>query len=302
MVTRRLGVPASPGMTGAPMSETLPPSASAAPDATPNLVIRTLNRLYEWGVEVLEDFGGFWRFMASTLFWMVRPPYRWRLVVEQMQILGVGTVIIIALSGFFVGAVFTFQSLFAFRRFGGEDLVGSTVVISLARELGPAFTVLLFAGRSGSSMATELATMRVTEQIDAMETMAVNSVQYLVVPRLIASTLMVPCLEMIFVTTGWAGCFFTGSVREGLDPGAMVTQTNYYLDPPDFAEGIIKSAVYGAVVALVSCYKGYNTTGGARGVGLAATNAVVLSSVSAVMLNYFVTELIHPFLYAAYNL
>jgi phospholipid/cholesterol/gamma-HCH transport system permease protein len=223
-------------------------------------------------------------------------------LLEQMQIVGVGTVIIIVLSGFFTGAVFTFQSLFAFRRFGGEDLVGSTVVISLARELGPAMTVLLFAGRSGSSMATELATMRVTEQIDAMETMAVNAIQYLVAPRVVASFLMVPALTIIFVTCGWLGCFQVGTIREGLDPGNLTSMTNYFLDPPDFAEGLIKSAIYGTIVALISCFLGFTTSGGARGVGLAATRAVVISSVSMVILNYFVTELLNPILYAGYNL
>jgi phospholipid/cholesterol/gamma-HCH transport system permease protein len=284
------------------MSESIPPPPAADADAIPGVLEQLLGPLRDVLVSFLEDFGEFWKFMATTFFWLLRRPYRWVLLLEQMQFVGVGTVIIIALSGIFTGAVFTFQSLTAFRRFGGEDLVGMTVVISLARELGPAMTVLLFAGRSGSSMASELATMRVSEQIDAMETMAVNAIQYLVVPRVVASTLMCPALTIIFVTTGWVGCFLTGTIREGLDPGALVTQTNYYLDPPDFAEGIIKSAIYGMFVALISCYKGYTTTGGARGVGLSATRAVVLSSVCMVVLNYFVTELLHPILYAQYNL
>ncbi|MBI5498267.1 MAG: ABC transporter permease [Deltaproteobacteria bacterium] len=283
------------------MSESIPPPVSAADEiAAPfqKLLVRSRELL----VEYAGDFGGFWNFTASTFFWMFRRPYRWPLLIEQMMTVGVGTTVIILLAGIFTGGVFTFQSLYAFRRFGGEDLVGSTVVISLARELGPAMTVLLFAGRSGSSMSTELATMRVTEQIDAMETMAVNPLQYLVVPRVIASTIMCPALDIIFVTTGWVGCFLTGTLREGLDPGALTTQTNYYLDPPDFAEGVIKSALYGMFVALISCYKGYTCSGGAKGVGQAATRAVVLSSVSMVILNYFVTELLHPFLYAQYNL
>ncbi|MEW5852576.1 MAG: ABC transporter permease [Myxococcota bacterium] len=282
------------------MSETLLPVQNAPPEG--NRAIRLVEAVGRPLADAINDFGGFWKFVVGTFFWMFRPPYRWKLVIEQMNFLGVGTIIIIILSGAFTGAVFTFQSLFAFRRFGGEDLVGSTVVISLARELGPAMTVLLFAGRSGSSMATELATMRVTEQIDAMETMAVNAIQYLVVPRVIASFLMVPALEMVFTTAGWVGCYWIGTTREGLDPGNMIERTNYFLDPPDFLEGVIKSALYGTFVALISCYKGYMTTGGARGVGLAATSAVVVSSVSMVMLNYFVTELIHPLLYAQYNL
>lgn len=282
------------------MGESLVPTASA--EAADKRLVRWLELLGQPLVRFINDFGGFWKFTASTFFWMFRPPYRWRLLLEQMDMVGVGTVIIILLSGAFTGAVFTFQSLFAFRQFGGEDLVGSTVVLSLARELAPAMTVLLFAGRSGSSMATELATMRVTEQIDAMETMAVNPLQYLVVPRVVASFIMVPALTMVFTTTGWLGCFYIATAREGLDPGTLFTNTMYHSDPPDFAEGLIKSAIYGTLVALISCYRGYMTTGGARGVGKSATAAVVLSSVSMVMLNYFVTELLHPILYAQYNL
>jgi len=283
------------------MSETVPPPRSAAEDAT-TAFGALWGRSKDLFAEYAGDFGGFWQFTVNTFAWMFRPPYRWSLLLEQLQILGVGTMIIILLAGIFTGGVFTFQSLYAFRRFGGEDLVGTTVVISLARELGPAMTVLLFAGRSGSSMATELATMRVTEQIDAMETMAVSPMQYLVVPRVIASFIMAPALTIIFVTTGWIGCFFTGTIREGLDPGALITQTMYYMDPPDFAEGIIKSALYGTFVALISCYKGYTCSGGAKGVGLAATRAVVISSVTMVMLNYFVTELLNPILYSQYRL
>jgi len=287
------------------MSDTANPEPAKKTEVSsdePGLLRSMFNRLRSATLEFLEQFGMFWKFFGVTFLWMFRRPYRWRLLIEQMYMSGVGTTVIVGLSGVFTGAVFTFQSLFAFRRFGGEDLVGSTVVISLARELGPAMTVLLFAGRSGSAMATELATMRVTEQIDAMETMAVNAIQYLVVPRVIASFLIVPALTMIFVTAGWIGCFWVGTLREGLDPGAMVTQTNYFLDPPDFLEGLIKSSIYGTFVALISCFMGYYSTGGARGVGLSATRAVVISSVAMVMLNYFVTELIHPFLYAAYNL
>jgi phospholipid/cholesterol/gamma-HCH transport system permease protein len=282
------------------MGETLLPTQFKEP--SPHRLVQALEAVGDPVARALTGFGGFWKFVVTTFFWMVRPPYRWGLLVEQMEQVGVGTVVIIALAGVFTGAVFTFQSLFAFRLFGGEDLVGMTVVIALARELGPAMTVLLFAGRSGSSMASELATMRVTEQIDAMETMAVNAIQYLVVPRVIASFLMVPALNMVFVTTGWFGCFFIGTEREGLDPGTMIMRTYYFLDPPDFGEGLIKSAIYGTFTALISCYLGFTTSGGARGVGRAATQSVVLSSVSMVVLNYFVTELIHPFLYAQYNL
>jgi phospholipid/cholesterol/gamma-HCH transport system permease protein len=155
----------------------------------------------------------------------------------------------------------------------------------------------MVAGRAGSSMATEIGTMKVTEQIDAMATMAVSPTQYLAVPRVIAAMLMLPCLTMLFDCTGFLGSFFVSTTRELLDPGIFLEQTYYMLDPPDFAEGMIKAFFFGAIIAWVSCYKGFVTSGGARGVGLAATRAVVISSVSVLIVDYFLTEMINPLLY-----
>ncbi len=245
----------------------------------------------------VEEVGGLFRFGGQILYWMFRPPYRPKLLLQQLDFIGFGSVFIVLLAGFFTGAVFAFQSLFAFRKFGAMDLVGPTTTISIARELAPVITSLMVAGRAGSSMATEIGTMKVTEQIDAMATMAVSPVQYLAVPRVIAAMLMLPALTMLFDCSGFFGAFLISTTRELLDPGVFLEQTYYQLDPPDFLEGLIKATFFGIIIAWVSCYKGFVTTGGARGVGLAATRAVVISSVSVLIIDYFLTELINPLLY-----
>jgi phospholipid/cholesterol/gamma-HCH transport system permease protein len=261
------------------------------------LPVRLFERIGEPFERLITDVGALVQFGGGILYWMFRRPWRHKLLLQQAEFIGFGSVFIVFLAGLFTGMVFCFQSLQALRKFGAEDLVGSMVVISLARELAPVITSLMVAGRAGSSMATEIGTMRVTEQIDAMATMAVNPVQYLVVPRVLAGVLVLPCLTMVFDCSGFFGAYLVATGREGLDPGVFLEQTYYLLDPPDFAEGLIKATVFGAIIAWVSCYKGYITSGGARGVGLAATKAVVISSVSVLIVDYFLTEMINPLLY-----
>ena len=248
-------------------------------------------------IALAVEVGQLFTFGGRVFYWLFRRPYRWRLLLQQMEFIGFGSAFIVMLAGTFTGMVFAFQSLFAFRRFGAEDLVGPTTTISIARELAPVITSLMVSGRAGSSMATEIGTMKVTEQIDAMATMAVSPVQYLAVPRLVAAILVMPCLTMLFDCAGFAGALLVSTTREFLDTGIFLEQTYYMLDPPDFAEGLIKSTVFGLIIAWVSCYKGFVTSGGARGVGLAATRAVVIGSVSVLVVDYFLTELINPLLY-----
>jgi len=262
-----------------------------------SLPVRLFEYIGEPFERFLNDIGALFKFGGRILYWAFRRPFRFKLLLEQAEFIGFGSIFIVLLAGLFTGMVFCFQSLFALRKFGGEDLVGSMVVISLARELAPVMTSLMVAGRAGSSMATEIGTMRVTEQIDAMATMAVSPIQYLVVPRVIAAIIVLPCLTMVFDCAGFVGAYVVATGREGLDPGVFLEQTYYLLDPPDFAEGLIKAAVFGAIIAWVSSYKGYITSGGARGVGLAATKAVVISSVSVLIVDYFLTEMINPLLY-----
>ncbi|MCP4500544.1 MAG: ABC transporter permease [Deltaproteobacteria bacterium] len=248
-------------------------------------------------VTFITQLGDLVLFTGKVFFWMPRRPWRISELFRHMKEIGFGSLFIVILTGFFSGMVFGLQTLFGFRRFGAEAMVGPATLLSLAREMGPVLAALMVAGRSGSGMATELGTMRVTEQIDALSTLAVEPVQYLVVPRVIAATLMLPLLCSVYTGTGFFGSYVMAVLREGVDPGVFLHETWTALDPPDFYEGYIKSAVFGFQIALISCFKGFNTSGGARGVGEAATAAVVLSSVSILVGTYLLTEVLHQFLY-----
>src|SRR5688572_3367994 len=237
-------------------------------------------------VRFLVETGRLGAFCAQVAFWLPRRPFRWAQLGRHMRDIGFGSLFIVVLTGFFTGLVFAFQTIFAFRRFGAEALVGPATMLTLARELGPVLTGLMVAGRSGSGMATELGTMRVTEQVDALSTLAVEPLQYLVVPRAIAATLMMPLLTAIFTGCGYIACYLMVVYGEGVDRGVFLHETWLAQDPDDFYEGWIKAAFFGLQIALISCYKGYYTSGGARGVGEAATNAVVLSSVSILVGTY----------------
>jgi len=168
-------------------------------------------------------------------------------------------------------------------------LVGSTIAIALTRELGPVLTGLIVTGRVASAMATELGTMRVTEQIDALYTMAVNPVQYLVVPRVIAGLTMIPILTIFFNVLGITSAYYISVNMLGIDAGSFMRNINQYLQPRDVTIGIVKSIVFGVTITLVACYKGFNASGGARGVGQATTSAVVFNFIAIFVIDYVIT-------------
>ncbi len=228
---------------------------------------------------------------AETLSWTFRPPYRIKQLFNAMEFVGVGSIFIVLLTGLFTGAVFALQGAGAFRMFNAESLVGPTVGISLARELSPVLTGLMVTGRAGSGIATELGTMRVTEQIDALYTMAVNPVQYLIVPRVIAGLVMVPLLSVLFTLVGMGGCYFVGVVLLNIDPGIFISKVQWFVDPKDLINGLVKACAFGGILTMVGCYKGFYASGGARGVGLATTQSVVLSSVLILVADYFLTAM-----------
>lgn len=220
------------------------------------------------------------------------PPWRLRLMIRQMDFVGVGSFVIIAITGFFTGAVFTLQSNLAFRLFGAEGLTGATVALSLTRELSPVLTGLMVTGRVGSAMAAEIGTMRVTEQIDALEVMAVNPVQYLVTPRLLAAATMLPLLTMTYTAVGMVGSWLVGVKYLGIDQSTFWSRVFSYVDPDDIWNGLIKAACFGVILSVVGCYLGFQTRGGAEGVGRATTRAVVIASVSILISDYFITSLL----------
>lgn len=240
----------------------------------------------------LTGLGGMTRMGIEAIVQGLRPPYRLRLWTGQMEFVGVGSFLIIAITGFFTGAVFTLQSNLAFRLFGAEGLTGATVALSLTRELSPVLTGLMVTGRVGSAMAAEIGTMRVTEQIDALEVMAVNPVQYLVTPRLLASVTMLPLLAMTYTAVGMGGSWLVGVKYLGIDESTFWSRVFSYVDPDDVWNGLIKAACFGVILSVVGCYLGFKTRGGAEGVGRATTRAVVIASVSILISDYFITSLL----------
>lgn len=252
---------------------------------------RTIESLGQSIIDTTESLGRAAMMLTETLVWTFRPPFRLRLLFQAMEFVGVGSLFIVLLTGLFTGAVFALQGASAFRLFNAESLVGSTVALSLAKELSPVLTGLMVTGRAGSGIATELGTMRVTEQIDALETMAVNPVQYLVVPRFLAGVVMVPALSVLFTLVGMCGAYFVGVVLMNIDPGVFLGKTRWLVDPKDITDGLIKATVFGGVLTLVGCYKGFYASGGARGVGIATTQSVVVSSVAILVADYFLTAM-----------
>lgn len=230
--------------------------------------------------------------LVDTVRWGVRRPFRIGLAFDAMEFVGVGSLLIIVLVGTFTGMVFGLQSVEAFRQFQAESFVGSTVALALTRELAPVLTALMITGRAASAMATELGSMRITEQIDALHTMAVSPVQYLIVPRVLAGIIMVPLMTMVFNVVGMMGAYGVAVWYKGVDPGTFMANVRWYTDPEDLAQGLIKAAVFGLMLTLIGCHQGYNASGGAKGVGLATTRAVVISSVSILVLDYFLTDVI----------
>jgi phospholipid/cholesterol/gamma-HCH transport system permease protein len=237
----------------------------------------------------LEDFGRMLFFAAETVAWMFRPPFRPDQILAQMAFIGAGSSFIVGVTGTFAGMVFGLQMNYAMRQFAAEGYVGGSTAFALARELSPVFTALMVTGRSGSAIATELGTMRVTEQIDAMESMAVNPIQYLVVPRVIAALAMFPALTMLFTALGYAGAYVMGVVVARIPEGPFIEHTREFLDPADIMHGIYKALIFGAIVSIITTWRGYAASGGARGVGEGTTRAVVASSIAVLVADYVIT-------------
>lgn len=228
---------------------------------------------------------------GKILFWLFKSPFRWELFIRSLAFVGVGSLFIILLTGTFTGMVFSLQTIYGFQKFNAEGMVGGVVGLSLTRELSPVVTALMVISRVASAMATELGTMRVTEQIDALETMAVNPIQYLIVPRVIAGTIMVPLLSLIFTTAGMVGSYFLSVYILHVDPGIFMDKFKQWVDMDDIMQGVVKATIFGYVTTLIACRKGYNASGGASGVGIATTQAVVLGSISVFILDYILTSL-----------
>jgi len=271
------------------------PTASATPEKTSTLRAAARDA-GEWLFKVLlspfVEISALFRLLWEALFWGVRPPYRGRLFVEAMEFIGIGSIFIISLTALFVGGVLALQLVDGFRDFGAESQSGAVIGLALSREVGPVFAALMVTSRAGSAMTTELGSMRVTNQIDALVTMAVNPVQYLVVPRLLAGFVMVPVLTMLFNVVGVFGAFVVAVSVLGLDPGVFMDRLKWIVDWEDVSQGLIKAMVFGIAITLIACRQGFYAKGGAAGVGRATNRAVVQSAIAILMLDYLVTGLV----------
>lgn len=230
-------------------------------------------------------------FTIQAVRWTFVPPYYWRQLGRQIVDIGYFSLPVVGLTTLFSGMVLALQSYTGFARFSAEDTVATVVVLSVTRELGPVLAGLMVAGRIGASMAAEIGTMRVTDQIDALDTLSTRPLQYLVAPRLLAGTICLPFLVLIGDIIGVLGGYLVGVFRLGFNPGIYLARTLEFLEFSDVMLGLIKAAVFGFLIALMGCYHGYNSGRGAEGVGQATTNAVVSSSILILIANYIVTAL-----------
>jgi phospholipid/cholesterol/gamma-HCH transport system permease protein len=258
--------------------------------------VNPISRLGAAILRSVEEVGRYVKFSTRAGFAGLRPPFRLRHLFKQMHFVGIQSLLIILITGAFTGMVFTVQSDYAFSKFGARALIGSTVMLALTRELAPVLTALMVNGRVGSAMAAELGTMRVTEQIDALDAIAVDPYQYLVAPRVLAGVLMVPCLTIMFDAIGLAGSWSVATIMLKVNPGSLMSRIEWYVDPEDIVSGMVKAAVFGGILTAVGCYKGFTTTGGAEGVGIATTRAVVISSVLILVSDYFITLALLPYM------
>lgn len=237
----------------------------------------------------METTGRLAMFTALALSHCVRPPFYLRHIGRQMVDIGYYSLPVVGLTAVFTGMVLALQSYSGFARFNAESAIATVVVLSITRELGPVLAGLMVAGRIGAAMAAELGTMRVTEQVDALTTLSTNPFKYLIAPRLIAGTTMLPLLVLVADIIGVLGGYLVSVYRLDFNAATYINNTWQYLEFMDVVSGLVKAACFGFVIALMGCYHGYNSRGGAQGVGAATTNAVVSASILILVLNYLLT-------------
>ena len=241
-------------------------------------------------VRAVENVGLTVSLTWRTLLWLFRRPFRLSQVLAQMEFIGVQSVFSVGFTGVFSGMVVALQTSYALRTFSAEGRVGGIVAVSLTREVAPVFAAIMVTARAGSSIAAELGNMRVTEQIDALTTMGVSAVQYLLSPRLLASVLMVPLLCVLYSAVGMAGAYLVAVRWLGGDPGVFAQSVRDLAVVEDLRMGVIKAAVFGFIIAALANRHGFYAAGGAKGVGLATTRAVVETCVTILVANYVLTQ------------
>ncbi len=243
-------------------------------------------------IRFFEQTGLWFRMLRKTVVWAFRPPFEPREWLRQMVRVGVDSIPVVFLTAMFTGMVLALQTYNGFQRVHAENFVGSVVALAMLRELSPVLVGLMVTGRVGSSMAAEIGTMRVTEQLDALQALATEPVQYLFVPRVIAGLIMLPLLVILGDALGIYGGYLVGVKLMGTNPIIYEQNTFQYLGMKDVWSGVIKAACFGLILTLTGCVRGYYTVGGAEGVGRSTTNAVVSASLIILLSDFFLTKVL----------
>jgi phospholipid/cholesterol/gamma-HCH transport system permease protein len=241
---------------------------------------------------LLAEIGALTRFTIAAVTSIVRPPIYWSLIGQQMMRIGWFSLPVVGLTAFFTGGVLALQIYIGGNRYGAEAIVPQIVVLGLTRELGPVIAGLMVAGRVAAAIAAEIGTMRVTEQIDALTTLSTNPVKYLVVPRLIAAVISMPILVAVADSIGVFGGYIVSTKSLNFNGAVYIKNTMDFVTQGDVTSGLIKAAVFGFIIALMGTYNGFNSKGGAQGVGAATTNAVVSASILILAANYILTSIL----------
>ncbi len=253
------------------------------------MIQKFLRRLGQPLVKFFSSLGELSIFVMRSVANCFVPPFYGRNLMRQVMDIGFYSLPVVGLTTIFAGMVIAIQSYSGFSRFGAESAVASVVLISVTRELAPVLSALMVAGRIGAAMAAEIGTMRVTEQIDALTTLSTNPYKYLITPRVVAAVVVLPILVLIGDVIGIFGGYVVGVYQLGFNPANYIKSTIENLETLDITTGVVKAAVFGFIIAIMGCYNGFKSKGGAQGVGEATTNAVVSSSILILIFNYIIT-------------
>jgi len=241
-------------------------------------------------LSLVQQAGGMTLFLLEALGLALVPPFRFRRLLQEIYFIGVRSIPIILLTAAFTGMVLALQGYYTLRQYGSEGALGSAVALSLIREMGPVLTGIMVSARAGSAVTAEIGIMRISEQLDALDTMAVNPMQYVVMPKLLAGLIAVPLLTAMFDVMGILGGYLVGVVLLGVSSGTYFSGMIQSVVPLDINGGVVKSLIFGLTVLLVACYKGYYTEHGAEGVSKATNQTVVLSAVLVLGWDYLLTS------------
>jgi len=264
-----------------------PSRASLAPPPAPGPIERTLLQV----VTFFEHLGQLGRMTWGALMAMFKRPFEFRSTIHQLEVIGVRSVGIASVTSIFVGMVMAVQFAFGLQKFGGMEYTGRIIGLSFSRELAPTLTAVIVGGRIGSGIAAEVGSMNVTEQVDAIRALGADPIKKLVVPRLVASVIVMPVLGAFALVLGFSGAMFITSVEFDVPPGFFLRTALGSVNFRDYASGMFKTPFFGAIIALVGCHFGLTTRGGTEGVGQSTTRTVVATSIAILISDFFLTKL-----------